>query len=55
MADQMYLVVTLRKAVADRPEGDALFETVKQRLSDRPGIKVSGHVVNHFEETEIPT
>ena len=45
----MQLVITLRKEVADRDEGKAIYETVKQKLEDRPDIKVTGHVTNHFE------
>lgn len=50
----MYLVITLRKEVADQPEGKQIFELVKQRLEDRPDVKVTGHVTNHFylEEPE---
>lgn len=50
----MQLVITLRKDVADRDEGEAIFETVKQKLKDRPDIKVTGHVTNHFPESEVP-
>lgn len=50
----MYLVVTIRKDVADRDEGEALYELVKQRLADRPNVKISGHVTNHFEQSPPP-
>lgn len=49
MEDQMYLVITLRKAVEDREEGRMLFDLVKQRLSDRPDVIVAGMVTNHFD------
>ncbi len=50
----MQLVITLRKDVEDRDEGEAVFELVKTRLADRPDVKVTGHVTNHFtlEEPE---
>ncbi len=44
----MELVVTLRKEVADQPEGEALFEFVKDKLKDKPDVKVTGMVNNHF-------
>ncbi len=51
----MQLVITLRKEVADQPEGEQLFELVKQKLEDRPDIIVTGHVTNHFTESEEPS
>jgi len=52
MADQMFLVITLRKEVPDRDAGQAIFDLVKQRMEDRPDIKVTGHVTNHFNLDE---
>lgn len=49
MPTQMFLVVTLRKPVTDRDQGELIYELVKQRLEDRPDIKITGHVTNHFE------
>jgi len=49
MPDKMYLVITLRKEVADREEGNTIFELVKTRLADRPDVEVKGHVTNHFD------
>jgi len=51
MAAEMHLVVTLRKQVADRDEGAALFALIEQKLADRPDITVAGHITNHFEKT----
>ena len=50
----MQLVITLRKEVADRDEGERVYVMVKEKLDDRPDIKVTGHVTNHFviEEPE---
>ena len=45
----MHLVVTIRKEVADRDEGSALFDWVKNHLAERPDLTISGHVTNHFE------
>lgn len=53
MADEMYLVITLRREVEDRDQGKQIFDLVKQKLEDRPDITITGHVTNHFEqETE---
>ncbi|MBA7588064.1 hypothetical protein ES708_30112 [subsurface metagenome] len=51
----MKLVITLRKDVADREAGEAIYELVKQKLEDRPDIEVHGHVTNHFPESEVVT
>lgn len=48
MADKMYLTITLRKEVPDREAGRAIFTLVKERLSDRPDVKINGSVSNHF-------
>lgn len=48
----MQLIITLCKDVADREEGEQLYELVKMKLVDRPDIKVAGHVTNHFPESE---
>lgn len=51
----MQLTITLRKDVADRDEGEMIFELVKTKLADRPDIKIAGHVTNHFVESEEPS
>lgn len=48
----MQLVITLRKDVADREEGEQVYELVKQKMADRPDVKVTGHVTNHFDLEE---
>lgn len=48
----MKLVITLRREVADRDEGEAIYELVKTRLQDHPEVKVNAHVTNHFPGTE---
>lgn len=50
----MQLIITLRKDVADRDEGEQIYETVKTLLAARPDIKITGHVTNHFTESEEP-
>ena len=47
---QMYLVITIRKPIADAPEGDAIYELVKTKLENRPDLEIKGHVSNHFED-----
>lgn len=54
MANKMKLVVTLRKEVADREEGEDLFAVIKNKMEDRPDVKITGHVTNHFD-LEPPT
>lgn len=50
MADEMKLVITLRKTVPDRETGQQIMDLVRLKLADRPDIKVAGHVTNHFTE-----
>lgn len=50
--DKMNLVITLRKEVPNREAGEEIFELVKQRMIDRPDVKVTGHVTNHFDLQE---
>lgn len=49
MADQMILTVTARKEVADRDEGKAIYDIIKQKMADRPDVELTGHVTNHFD------
>lgn len=46
----MELIITLRKEIQEPIEGEQILETVKQRLADKPNIKVSGHITNHLED-----
>lgn len=48
----MYLVITLRKEVEDRDAGKVIYDLVKQRMTDRPDVEVTGHVTNHFDLEE---
>lgn len=51
----MELVITLRRKVENRDQGEAVYRLVKERLEDHPDIKVTGHVTNHFNESEEPS
>lgn len=51
MPAEMYLVVTVRKMVADRDQGELIFRLIEQKLADRPDLTITGHVTNHFELT----
>lgn len=46
----MELIITLRKEVADQPEGESLYEFVKQKLEPYPDVQITGMVNNHFVE-----
>lgn len=50
----MYLVITLRKEVPNREAGKAIFDLVRERLSDRPDVIITGHVTNHFDLENEP-
>jgi len=52
MADKMRVVITLTKEVEDRDEGRFIYDLVKNRLADRPDVKVRGLVSNHFTDEE---
>lgn len=52
MPDKMYLVITLRKEVPNKEAGRTIFDLVKQKMTDRPDITVTGHVSNHFDLEE---
>jgi len=52
MADDMHVIITLRKEIPDREAGRAIFDLVKQKLEDHPGVKITGLVSNHFETME---
>lgn len=52
MADKMQIIITLRKEVPDRDTGKAIFDLVKERLADRPDVKIEGHVSNHFDSEQ---
>jgi len=45
----MQLVITVRKEVEDREQGEAIYNLVKQKLADREDLTITGHVTNHFD------
>lgn len=49
MADKGYCVITVRKEVPDREAARVIYDLVKQKLEDRPDVKVTGHFSNHFD------
>lgn len=52
MADQMFVIITLRKEVEDRETARAIYDLVKARMTDRPDVTVTGHASNHFDLDE---
>jgi len=52
MAEQMYLILTIRKPVDDRDQARTIVDLIKDRLTDRPDLDVSAHVTNHFDLDE---
>jgi len=51
----MQLTITLRQEVKDVDEAKEIYIEVKEHLTDRPKIKVTAHVTNHFPESEEPS
>lgn len=47
----MRLVITLSKAVNDTEQGQELFDIVKERLADKPDIKIQGNISEAIEPT----
>jgi hypothetical protein len=48
----MYVVIVARKPVETQEEGRAIYDLVKQKLAERPDIKVTGQISNHFLDGE---
>ncbi len=48
MEEPMKLTIVLRKDVPDRETGQAMFDLVVAFLADKPDVKVTGTVSNHF-------
>lgn len=46
----MELIVTIRKQIADRDEGEALYRTAQAHLADVEGLTITGMINNHFVE-----
>ncbi|KKN01727.1 hypothetical protein LCGC14_1124810 [marine sediment metagenome] len=47
------ITITIRKEVADQQAGIDLYEQVKSRLADKPGMRLTGQTSNHFANDEI--
>lgn len=54
MSDSAYLVVVLRKPVADEAQALILYDLVKSRLADQPDVEVSGHFTNRYDVEAPP-
>jgi len=52
MADKMYIQIHISKEVPDQATGRAIYDMVKERLADRPDVRVSGGVSNTFVNEE---
>lgn len=50
----MYLTVVLRKEVADEAQGEALYNIVKDKMSDHPDVTVSGTINSTLPKPEVP-
>ena len=48
MAEQMYIVITIRKPVVDREAGEAVYEIVKTKLAAYTDLAIAATVSNHF-------
>ena len=49
---QMYLIITIRKPIDDAPEGQAIYDVIKERLADKPNLVITGQVSNHCVDSE---
>ncbi|MCK5603359.1 hypothetical protein KAR91_15855 [Candidatus Pacearchaeota archaeon] len=52
MLDKGYVIITVRKEVPDRDQARIIYDLVKARLADRPDVKLTGHLSNHFDLEE---
>lgn len=51
---QFTLTITLRKETDTPDQAEAIYTLVKERLTDRPDVKITGHVTNHYDKEEGP-
>ena len=49
MADEVQIIITLRKTCTDNTEAMQIYNAVKSRVADRPDIKVAGHITTHVD------
>lgn len=52
MADTLYVTITLRKEVETQEQARAIYDMIKEKLQDRPDVKIAGGVSNQFTDTE---
>jgi len=52
MADKMIVHITFTKEVPDQETGRALYALVKERLADRPDVRISGGGSTTFIDEE---
>lgn len=50
MADKKYLTILLSKEVPDEATAKALVDIVKQRMADKPDVKVKGQLGIQFAD-----
>lgn len=51
MATKTFVLV-IRKDVPDYETAEDMYEMIKQRLADKPGLRYSAKFTNHFGEQE---
>ncbi len=52
MADRSYIVIILKKDVADKAAAQQIVDAVKTKMADRPDIDVKAQFTNHFNFPE---
>ncbi len=50
----MKLIILLEKDVADQDEAKVIFQMVKARLADRPGVTIIGQLTDDVNDTPPP-
>lgn len=53
--DQMFLVITLRREVPDKPAAKTMVQIVKNKLADHPEVSIKSHTTDHYDlEDHLP-
>jgi len=52
MSDQMFVIITLRKVVADKTAAKNIHALIKQKLAEHPEVKIDCHTTDHFDIVE---
>lgn len=50
--DKFVLIITARREIESQEQGHTIFDIVKEKLLDHPEIILTGHISNHFTDTE---